>query len=172
MSDTPWNPLRNIDNHCFGCGPENHHGLKMQFLSNGEQVRGNVTVPPHLRGWRNLVHGGILATIIDETMSWSAIHLLRRFILTKEMTVSYKKPVPVGTSLIATGYLRKRKDERNATMEATITDTHGDICCKGKGEFVLFTHEQFSEMKLLPEELLREMAEIFASSSAETGRMI
>ena len=63
------------DHNCFACGPANPHGLHMSFMSNGEVVVSHLTVPEHRRGWNNMVHGGIISTILDEGMSWAAIHL-------------------------------------------------------------------------------------------------
>ena len=65
-----WVPVENDDMHCFACGKENRYGLKMGFESNGEKLRSGIIVPEHLRGWENLVRGGIISTILDEAMSW------------------------------------------------------------------------------------------------------
>ena len=162
MENDGFRPLPNVEEHCFACGRKNPHGLKMRFETDGERVRGAVRVPEHLRGWQNLVHGGVLATILDETMAWSAISLLQRFILTREMTVRYRKPVPVGSDLVVTGYPDRRSDDRNVTMAAEIVDGDGDVCCTGRGEFVLFTEEEFAKMDILPALQLREMKRIFA----------
>ena len=164
MPATQWKPLKNIDMNCFACGPENSNGLKMTFESNGDQLRSRVTVPGHLRGWNNLVHGGILSTICDEAMSWSAIHLTQRFILTKTMNVSFKKPALIETALIAKGYIKERLNERKVIMTAEIYDETGDLCASSEGEFVLFTPDQFRAMKLMPEELLNEMISMFKAN--------
>ena len=64
-------PLRNRrDHHCFACGPQNPHGLKMTFYTDERSVYSWVTVPGHLRGWDNLIHGGVISAILDEIMSW------------------------------------------------------------------------------------------------------
>jgi len=68
----------------------------MQFYTNGQTVASWITVPPHLCGWSNLAHGGILFTALDEIMGRSMIYLLQRFVLTKSMTIEYLKPVPHG----------------------------------------------------------------------------
>jgi hypothetical protein len=85
------------DHHCFGCSPSNPHGLKMDFYYADNAVFSWVSVPEHLCGWNNLLHGGVIATILDEIMSWTAIYILKKFILTKKMTVEYIKPLTVGT---------------------------------------------------------------------------
>ena len=77
-----WKKLARIDRNCFGCGTENHHGLRMEFQSNGVQLRSSLLMEPRFRGWSNLIHGGILATILDETMSWTILSLTGCFILT------------------------------------------------------------------------------------------
>ena len=162
MSETMWKPLEGVDRACFACGSENPFGLQMTFKSNGELLSSNVTVKPQFRGWSNLVHGGILSTMLDETMSWTAIHLTKRFILTKGMTVAFKKPVRVGTSLHLTGYIKERISERKARVVAEIRDEEGDLCASSEGDFVLFTVEEFGTMGIMPEEELSEMAASFA----------
>jgi len=83
-SENVWVPLPRLDKDCFGCGSENHSGLRMTFETNGSQIRSRLTVPSRFRGWSKLVHGGVISTILDETMSWAAIILTKRFILTKK----------------------------------------------------------------------------------------
>ena len=86
------------DNKCFGCGPANPQGLQMQFYTNGQTVASWITVPPHLCGWSNLAHGGILFTALDEIMGRTMIYLLKRFILTKSIDdrVSQARPARPG----------------------------------------------------------------------------
>lgn len=162
MNKPIWKNIKNIDMHCFACGLENSHGLQMKFRSNGVQLRSEVTVPDYLRGWSNLIHGGILSTILDETMGWTAIHLLSSFILTKDMKVSFKKPVKIGTVLISTGQIKERINDRKVVVAAEIRDEEGDVCASSEGEFVLFTRDQFAAMDIVPEELLDEMTAMFS----------
>jgi len=157
MTQADWYPIENIDRNCFACGQDNHHGLNMTFKTNGKQVRSRVTIPSHHRGWSNLAHGGILATMTDEIMSWTAIHLFKRFILTKQMTISYLRPVRIGTTITVTGSIKEHKHERSAIMKADIQDEKGNLCATGEGDFVLFTPEQFSMMNLLPREDMEQM---------------
>jgi acyl-coenzyme A thioesterase PaaI-like protein len=79
----------NRDHNCFGCSPVNSSGLQMTFYTNESAVYSNTTVPNHLCGWNNLVHGGVLTTIMDEIMSWAAIYLLKQVPMTKSITVDF-----------------------------------------------------------------------------------
>jgi uncharacterized protein (TIGR00369 family) len=156
------NYLPHVDMDCFACGPENTHGLQMKFVKEGDILKSDLVIPSHLRGWSNLAHGGILSTILDEVMSWAAIHFMNRFILTKNMSVSFLKPVIIGTPVTAIGEIKERKNERNAVMEGKIFDQNGDLCAKSDGNFVLFTQEEFKKMGIVSDEVLSEMTEMFA----------
>jgi len=156
-NEQPWTPIQNIDMHCFACGPENEHGLKMEFETNEELLRSRVIVPEHLRGWSNLVHGGIISTLIDETMSWAAITLLKRFILTKNMSVKFKKPVKINQEIVVYGRIVEQTGDKLAVMAAEIYDEAGDLCASGQGEFALFTTSQFAKLNLIKEDQLNDM---------------
>ena len=105
QTEPAFTPLQNFisDNSCFACGQENPFGLHMKFFSNERVVTSEVTIPFHMCGWGNLVHGGIISTLLDETMSWSAIHLLKRLILTRTMETEFIQPVPPNTLLRTEG---------------------------------------------------------------------
>lgn len=158
MKQDQWKSIPNIDKNCFGCGQDNTHGLKMKFESNGEQVRSTVKIPDHLRGWSNIVHGGVLVTIADEIMAWSAIHLLKRFILTKKMTTSFLRPVTIGSRLAATGFIREQINSTNAIVGCRIFNDQDQVCATAKGDFALFTTQEFEKLKLIPDPLLHRMA--------------
>jgi uncharacterized protein (TIGR00369 family) len=159
--DAPWKQLPNLDKDCFGCGSENHSGLHMTFESNGEKIRSKITVPPQFRGWSKLVHGGVISTILDETMSWSAIFLSKKFILTKQMTVQFHRPIYVGSSLCCIGYIKEKTAERKAIVKGELFDDQGKLCASSEGEFVLYTKKQFARLKIMPEEELQAMTSSF-----------
>jgi len=160
-TDAPWKQLPNLDKDCFGCGLENHSGLQMTFETNGEQIRSKINVTPQFRGWSKLVHGGVISTILDETMSWAAIFLLKRFILTKQMTIQFHRPVYVGSSLYGIGSIKERIRERKAIIKAELFDDKGELCASSEGEFVLYTKEQFAKLEIIPVEDLQAMATSF-----------
>ena len=157
-TNNSWTRIKKIDPHCFACGFDNKHGLDMHFETNGERLRSRVKVPSHLRGWSNLVHGGIISTMIDEIMSWAAIHLLAKFILTKSIKIDFKKPLTINTPVIIYGYIVEEKSDRAVTMAADIYDEAGGLYASGQGEFALFTPEQFSKLGVIDEEQLKRMA--------------
>ncbi|MFA6413041.1 MAG: PaaI family thioesterase [Syntrophales bacterium] len=132
--------LPNMTGHkCFGCGPGNHSGLKMVFYTNGSSILSWVTVPDHLCGWENLVHGGVLSTMLDEIMARAMIHSLKSLGLTKSMTVNFIKPVHVGKEVMVEGKILEGKEDREAITEGVIYDDKGDVCTRSTGTFMLFS---------------------------------
>lgn len=163
MCQCGFKPVPNIDINCFGCGSKNDSGLKMRFETDGLQLRSSVVVPAHMRGWNNIVHGGILSTICDEIMSWSAIYLTGKFILTKSLKVNFIKPVFIETRLTASGRIKKLTGERHALMEGEIRNPEDEIVTTCEGEFVLFDPETFKTMNIVPDELVSKMEQVLFS---------
>ena len=126
---------------CFGCGPSNPVGLKMRFATDGEAMVSTLTVPPHLCGWANLVHGGVSATILDEIMSRVVLHRTRRLGLTKSMSTEYLRPAHIGDELTAVGRLID-SDGRRANAEGTLYDSSGKPCVRSTGVFALTDPER------------------------------
>lgn len=127
------------DHHCFGCGPANPQGLRMQFYTDGKTVASWLTVPSHLCGWSNLAHGGILFTALDEVMGRSIVYLLKRFVLTKTITIEYRKPVPHSREFKVEGRILEVPSEREARAEGVIINDAGEICTLATGLWATFT---------------------------------
>lgn len=159
---TPWHRIKNTDRECFACGTENPRGLHMTFESDGVHVRSQLTLEQCFCGWSNLVHGGILATILDETMSWATLSLTGKLMLTKGMQIKYIRPIRVGTKITATGYIRKWLSERKVEVVAEISNEAGKICASSSGEFPLFTKEQFLKMGIMEEEEIDAMLAVLS----------
>lgn len=140
------------NNNCFGCGPTNPSGLHMEFYTDGKSLISSLTVPSHLNGWRNLVHGGVIATILDEIMGWSALHLLKKFGLTKSISVDFLKPVHVGQKLKAVGRTLELRGEREALMESCLYSDESTLCAKAVGTFGLFTAPALIKLGIIDEE--------------------
>lgn len=89
------------DNHCFVCGALNMSGLRVRPLIDApnQSATMRLAIPRDFQGWQGIVHGGILATLLDETCAYAAKGLVAH-VVTIEMTVRYKKPVPLETELL------------------------------------------------------------------------
>jgi len=129
-------PIANLEGQtCFGCGVSNPVGLHMAFCTDGQRVYSFVTVPPPMAGWDQTVHGGIIATMLDEIMGWSVIYLLKKIGVTKAMTVEFKKPIQVGKQLTVVGTIGETVSERQVMVSGEIYAEDGILCAQSSGTF-------------------------------------
>ncbi len=127
------------DHYCFGCSPVNPSGLQMKFSANSNTVFSTIVIPDHLCGWSNIAHGGVITTILDEIMSWAALHFLKRITMTKSMQIEFIKPVYIRSSLTAEGKVRNQTGKHDAVMEGILYDEKGDACARSIANFAIFS---------------------------------
>jgi acyl-coenzyme A thioesterase PaaI-like protein len=151
------------DGHCFACGARNPFGLHMKFLSDGNSVRCDVSVPRYLCGWGDLVHGGIISTLLDETMSWTAIHLLKRLILTRTMEIEFILPVSPNTVLRTEGRIEERIKNTEALVSAVLLDEKGRTCAKARGRFALISVKMMRRLKIMDAQAISDFERYYGS---------
>ncbi len=167
MCEKSFIEIPNMDhNMCFGCGPSNEHGLKMKFFGNDDMVYADIAVPNYLLGWNGVVHGGILSTILDEGMSWGAIFLTRKFILTKSMTVNYHKPVFVGDMLRVESEINERLNDREASMTGRIFNSKGELCVSSTGIMALMDMDYVKKLGFMKDQDVDDFQKIINSHDA------
>ncbi len=143
---------------CFACGPANPAGLRMRFAAGRDRVVSYLTVPDHLRGWSTMVHGGVVSTILDEIMSWSAIHRFKSVILTKSLSVAFKKPVHVGQPLKAVGTVLEIRSSREALMRGELfSATEGELYASAQGVFAIIKPKVALKLGIVDEQTLKEL---------------
>ncbi len=140
-------------NTCFGCGPANRDGLHMEFHTDGERVYSWIHVPRHLCGWGSIVHGGVLATMLDEIMSWSAMYLTGFAILTKSIAIDFLKPVRALEEVRVSGLVRNRNGDREVEIEGFIHDGKDRLCARSSGTFSLFSPGRLREKGMIDAEM-------------------
>ena len=162
--DTAYRALESgEDNKCFGCSPLNPHGLRMKFYGNEKSVLSTITIPPYMCGWNKLVHGGILSVILDEIMSWSVLHVFKKIVLTKSMTVEFIKPVSIKHELKAIGKPVKVIGMHEELVGGEIYDPVGEICARATGNFVLLKPNVAKRMGIVDEDGLRGIEKIISA---------
>ncbi len=118
---------------CFACGRENPLGLHLEWYNNYDenQVEASFELGDDYCSYPGVVHGGIVATILDET-SGRAVLLsndFNRLMVTLKMEVVYKKVTPTHTPLKAVGRIIKNGAGR-AQVEGEILLPDGSISAK------------------------------------------
>jgi uncharacterized protein (TIGR00369 family) len=82
------------DSMCFCCGRENADGLGLEFSFDGDEVSTTVSFPKKFQGYRDIVHGGLLSTVLDEVMVTLLIKM-GHFAATAELNVRFLRPLRV-----------------------------------------------------------------------------
>jgi uncharacterized protein (TIGR00369 family) len=146
-------------NICFGCSPGNPSGLKMEFYANEARdlVVSWYSVPDCFCGWGDVVHGGIVCTILDEAMGWACLALARRLLLSKSIAVDFLRPVRSGQEIRVEGSVREMISDREAVMQGCIYDDRDEICARASSIVSLFTLDAARKTGTIDEELLRSL---------------
>ncbi len=118
---------------CFACGKDNPFGLHLEWYNNYEakQVEAEFSLDDKYCSYPGTMHGGIIATILDET-SGRAILLdndFNRLMVTLKMEVTYKQNTPTNTPLRAVGRVLKDGGSR-AIVEGEIILPAGPVSAK------------------------------------------
>ena len=132
--------------HCFACGTENPIGLNLEFYRIGDVILTDIVLDRVYEGWENMAHGGIVSTLLDETMTWTLMVLKRALLVTRNMSIKYIKPVPIGIPLTIKGILADDSDPPKVKAKAEIRNEAGQLLVKGQAEFVMVSNEKLSEV--------------------------
>jgi acyl-coenzyme A thioesterase PaaI-like protein len=134
-------------NHCFGCGAANPVGMKLPFELDfdARRTRGSFTLGPNYAGGGGFAHGGIIAVVLDEAMG-KLSKLSDEKAVTAEMSIDYRKPVPVNQPIVVEGW-QEQESGRNRLRAAEIRDVQGNVLARGKGRFVVITQAHFANVQ-------------------------
>ncbi len=148
-----FNPYEGIDGYnCFGCSPDNEHGLQMQFYEEGEFLFSDWEPRGFLQGYHNVLHGGIQATLIDEIGSWLVMIKLKSAGVTSELVVRYLKPVRISKD----GNIKLKASlssfEKNlATVHVELFDAEEKKCAEGDPVYFVYPPKIASKRLFFPE---------------------
>ena len=125
---------------CFVCGVENPIGLHLDFWMDDEQVWTQFTPGQRHQGWPGVLHGGIIATLLDETMGRVAF-LKRLWMVTVKMETTYRKPVPLEQPLKITARIDELRGSRmSATGQVLLPD--GTVAVEAHGLYLRIPDQQ------------------------------
>jgi acyl-coenzyme A thioesterase PaaI-like protein len=124
--------------NCFGCSPNNEKGLQLKFELDGDEVMAIWHPDRWAEGYRNILHGGIQAALLDEVCSWTVQSLCRTIGVTISMEISYRKAVLIsGGDIILRGKLMEQSS-RMAIVDGKLLSGDGTVCATARCKFFLF----------------------------------
>ncbi|HXK02028.1 MAG TPA: PaaI family thioesterase [Verrucomicrobiae bacterium] len=109
---------------CFACGQENPHGLQIRFRRQDDgEFAATWTPSSAWEGFRGIVHGGVVSTVLDEAMS-KAVAGTGIEALTAELRVRFRHHVAAGEAFLVRGWIVSR-NHRLMKTEAVLVAPDG-----------------------------------------------
>jgi acyl-coenzyme A thioesterase PaaI-like protein len=109
---------------CFVCGQDNPRGLRIRYQrQDSGEMTAAWTPSPEWEGFRGIVHGGVVSTVLDEAMS-KAVAATGSQALTAELRVRFRRHVTSGDTFFIRGWI-VRRNKRLIETEAVLTTPDG-----------------------------------------------
>jgi acyl-coenzyme A thioesterase PaaI-like protein len=128
--------------HCFGCSKSNDKGLKLDFFRHDGKVFSCWDPDRDLQGYRDILHGGVMATLLDEVSAWFVYLIAETSGLTSRLTVRYHRSAPVNQGKL---FLRASEISRRRNLvliKAELFAHDMTLCASGEVEFFTFPEEK------------------------------
>lgn len=122
------------DHHCFACGGTNPIGMHLEIELGEATARAEWTGGHDFVGWEDRLHGGILATLLDEVMAW-APSSYDAWAVTAEMTLRYRSPASPGERLTAEAHVIRRR-RRIYDVRGEVRGEDGRLVLEGEGRYL------------------------------------
>lgn len=121
---------------CFGCGAQNLAGLQLVFHRQGEEIWAEYTPEERFQGFPGVLHGGVLATMLDETLSRAAV-FAGQWMMTARLEVRYRRAAPLGRPLrVSARPTRVRAKTVSARGAVVLADEPEIILAEAEGVFL------------------------------------
>lgn len=128
---------------CFGCGPENEHGLKLQPRIEGDLVVADIQFAPWFQGGPGVVHGGGTAAFFDDLMGFVPVaHNVPA--VTARLELDYRRPIRLGMTIRGEAWLTARED-RKLWAAGRGTDDTGAVYLEARALYLAIGVEHFMQ---------------------------
>lgn len=127
----------NPANRCFGCGGANDEGMKLTFDQDNERRRivGRFRIGERYQGGGGMLHGGIIALLLDEAMG-KVCRFREVRAVTAELKIEYLKPIAADQEILVEACEAEQKG-RSLFHTGEIRSAAGDVLARGSGRFVV-----------------------------------
>lgn len=122
-----------IDDHCFACGKKNDAGLKLSISRQETRALCRLTLDRAHQGYGGVIHGGILATILDELMIY-ALFFEGIPTVTAKVEVTFRQKVTVGESLFGEAW-KVRDRGKMVEAEGKLLNSRNELVASSRGLF-------------------------------------
>jgi uncharacterized protein (TIGR00369 family) len=121
---------------CFVCGSSNPIGLNLRFETDGKIVRAHFTLRREYGGFIDVIHGGVLATVLDEIMVWACAVQAKSFSYCAEMNVRYLSPGRPDVPMIGEAEMTENKRGRLFLARGELKREDGTLIATSTGKYM------------------------------------
>lgn len=133
------NPYTQYDGYqCFGCSPDNVHGLRMTFIEDGDAVVCEWEPRDFMQGFFNVLHGGIQATLMDEIGFWLVQIKTKTAGVTSSMNSRFLNSVPTDKGKIKLVAMLNGQRRNLVDVHVDLFCPEGNLCAQS--EITYFTY--------------------------------
>jgi acyl-coenzyme A thioesterase PaaI-like protein len=154
---------------CLVCGRDNPHGLRLDLRVEPDRagVRVEFTPGPQHIGFEGIIHGGVLATVLDEAMVWSATWAATRFCVCGEMCIRFRREAAVGRALLVEAKIESNRPRLIATTGEVRDIDSGDLIATATGKYVPVSPERNRAFvqTLVPHPATRDAARVLQAGT-------
>jgi acyl-coenzyme A thioesterase PaaI-like protein len=143
---------------CYACGEQNDRGLHMEFRRESDRTVCEYTPCAYQQGYPGRMHGGLVATMIDEAMGW-AVYGAREWGATARLNVRFRAPVRLDQVLRIEAWITRDRS-RVIELHGEVRDAHGALLAEGAGTFMKLDERMASAMSDLARDAGRTDAPI------------
>jgi len=118
---------------CFVCGRGNRKGLRISFSSDGGKARAEFIPESTYQGYRGILHGGILSTLLDEVMIQAVLASGIQAVTTR-IEVRFKSPARIGEKLLLEGEVIENR-RKIIKARGRIFREDGSVVAAAEGRF-------------------------------------
>jgi acyl-coenzyme A thioesterase PaaI-like protein len=119
--------------------------MNLDLHIGGERCWTELTLADRFQGWDGIAHGGIVCTILDEVMAWS-LAASDNWGMTARMTVTFKRPVPLGIPIRAEGWVTRRRRRLVDTAARMVDRGSGELLATAEAVYVAADETQKREL--------------------------
>lgn len=145
------NPYENSEGYfCFGCSNRNSAGLKMEFYEDHDDVVSEWIPEKSFQGYKNVLHGGIQVTLMDEIASWFVNVKLGTAGVTSKIETKFIKPVFITDAKIFLKASLIKMMRNIAVIDAKLYNADKDLCSESVVYYFTFDAETASKKFFYP----------------------
>jgi len=131
---------------CFVCGLNNPLGLKLDLETDGQIVRARFAPRPEHVGFRETIHGGLIATVLDEAMVWVVGVRTKRFSYCAELNVRFLQPARPHEELMVVAELMENRRNKLFQAKGELQNARGAVHAAATGKYLPVKEDILAEL--------------------------